>query len=144
VASIRNRKLLETVFGSWPSFHDTEVIAVRLGRGAPDDRPSPWLEADIHGWETTRETTAGGYFVTRLHTRVTFGFYGVDEVQLVGFNRQNVLFDLKFDDIGKPQVGGPRWSVSFQSSFGLSGSFDCEEIQVLRVGPYEPSPPGSS
>jgi hypothetical protein len=47
---------LEEVFGQWPSFHDAEVLALRLDRGDDSTDPQsmgPRLEADIYVFELT-------------------------------------------------------------------------------------------
>src|SRR5687767_7038301 len=95
---VRNIEALEQIFGYWPSFHDAEVVKVRLDRGdsldAQGEGRKPTLEADIHVFETTDEVTDQGFYALRKHTLATFAFRGIDELQLEGFNHQNVLFGL--------------------------------------------------
>jgi hypothetical protein len=44
---ILNREELEERFGDWPSFHDAEVLAVRLDSGQRANA-QPSIELDIH------------------------------------------------------------------------------------------------
>jgi hypothetical protein len=143
VATIRNSEALEEIFGYWPSFHDAEVLHVRLDRGDPPDRGGeprrPTLEADIHVFEMTDQVTEQGFYALRKHTLVTFAFHGVDELELNGFNNQNALFGLRLEDISDRQLEVLKWSVGFESSFGLEASFMCEEAEVVRAVPFDPS-----
>jgi hypothetical protein len=101
------------------------------------------LEADIYVFEQTSDLDDRGYFKLRHHTRVTMAFRGVDELSLDRFNNQNVVFDLILTDISSRQLEALRWSVSFESSYGLAGSFLCEKIEVVRVESYEREGPGA-
>jgi hypothetical protein len=143
VKKIRNSEALEDIFGYWPSFHDAEVVEVRLDRGdslAPDGGPrKPTLEADTHVFEMTDQVTEQGFYAQRKHTLATFAFRGIDELQLDGFNHQNVLFGLELEDISDRQLEVLKWRVSFDSSFGLAATFMCEEIEVVRAVPFDPS-----
>lgn len=143
MATIRNSEALEEIFGYWPSFHDAEVLHVRLDRGDPPDRGGeprrPTLEADIHVFEMTDQVTEQGFYALRKHTLVTFAFHGVDELELNGFNNQNALFGLRLEDISDRQLEVLKWSVGFESSFGLEASFMCEEAEVVRAVPFDPS-----
>jgi Immunity protein 50 len=142
MAKVRNSGALEDIFGYWPSFHDAEVVQVRLDRGdsldAEGERRKASLEADIHVFEMTDEVTEQGFYALRNHTLATFAFHGIDEVQLDGFNHQNVLFGLRLEDISDRQLEVLKWNVGFDSSFGLAATFMCEEIEVLRAVPFEP------
>jgi hypothetical protein len=131
---IVNAEALTRIFGEWPSFHDAEVLSIRLDRGGP-----PRLEADIHTWEMTSEVTADGSYARGKHTRVGLLFEGIDEVELDGFNEQNVLFALTLTDISERQLETATWQVAFESSFGVSVRFLCETIAVVRAEPFDPA-----
>jgi len=94
VPEIQKADALASIFGGWPSFHDVEVISIRLTREDQEWGQGPLLEADIHLWETTSEVDDDGHYVWRRHTLATIGFSGVDELEMGDFNPQNVIFDL--------------------------------------------------
>jgi len=129
-----NSEALTTIFGRWPSFHDSEVVALRLNRTGEDAMPS--VEIDIHLWETGGDVDAAGRYVTGHHTLAQLRFEDVDEVALEGFNAQNVLFDLEIEG---PALDSQRWSVSLNASYGVSASFSCASAIVLRAQPFEPT-----
>ena len=135
---IANREALEERFSGWPSFHDAEVLAVRLDNGdGSDGRPS--VELDVHVFVMTREVNEDGKYVLRSHTLVTLRFEGVRDVELYYFARQNVLFEMTFewlDDVDDPA----RLKVDLPSSVGLEGGLRCERATVLAVEPFEPGP----
>lgn len=60
--TIENQELVTEIFGEWPSFHDAEVVSLRLdrqGEGGGEDGPT--LDAAIHVWRTTEEVDPRGY-----------------------------------------------------------------------------------
>lgn len=139
---IAGAEAVTSIFGEWPSFHDAEVLRVRLDRG--DGRSPVHLEADVHVFAMTSEVDDRGFFVLRDHTLVTLRFDGIADLDLGGFNHQNVLFSLSLEDITSRQLDVLRWAVRFDSSHGVGASFLCERINVLAVEPFEPEPPPSS
>jgi hypothetical protein len=58
--TIANSQALTSRFARWPSFHDADVLRVRLDRRT---REPPSLEAEIHLWEGTPEVDARGSYV---------------------------------------------------------------------------------
>ena len=82
--------------------------------------------------------TEQGFYALRKHTLVTLAFHGIDELQLDGFNHQNVLFGLGLEDISDRQLEILKWHISFDSSFGLAATFMCKEIEVVRAVPFDP------
>jgi Immunity protein 50 len=88
------------------SFHDAEVLAVRI------DRNGPTLDLDVEVFAQLPEA--------RL---VRLRFSDVSEVEIGGFNEQNVLFDLRAE-----RGEGDLYDVRLESSYGLGGSFRCAAI----------------
>jgi Immunity protein 50 len=143
VAAIENSEALTDIFGYWPSFHDAEVLRIRLDNreGEVDDRGAPAgprLEADIHVFEITDTVTAEGFYALRHHTLVTFAFDGIADDHLQWFSHQNALSELFLEDITDDQVERLRWSVHFDSSIGVEARFKCEAIRIVSAVPYEP------
>lgn len=134
---IRNSEALTTVFGRWPSFHDAEVVRLRLERSGTS---GPELEADIYVFEMTSEVTPDGFYHLRHHTLATLLFSGIDRLAVDDFNQQNVLFELELKDISDRQLDVLKWEVAFDASWGVGAQFMCEAISVLRAEPFEPGP----
>jgi hypothetical protein len=138
VVQIVNREAVEERFGSWPSFHDAEVYAVRLDSGQRSTGPTS-LELDIHVFAVERTKPDGQHNFAR-HTLVTVRFEGVEAVELDGFGPQNVLDDLLIEDLGAGFATAARISVSLPSNNGLAGAFRCEQVTVLNAIAFEPGP----
>jgi hypothetical protein len=132
---ITNSDALTGIFGTWPSFHDAEVLQIRLAR---DGVSGPELEVQLHVFEMTANVTKAGFYELRNHTLATLLFSGVDQLCLEDFNQQNVLYGLTLTDISDRQLDVLKWEVSFDSSFGLSSQFLCETIEVLSAEPFNP------
>lgn len=132
VKGIENAELIENIFDGWPSFHDAEIHTLLLTR---DCNSSPRMDVTIHHWEMTSEVDSKGYFVLKHHTLTTLRFSRVSELQLTGFNRQNVLFNLEISEI--PEGGSDaRFLVSMPTSYGCEASFKCGEIRVMSAVPF--------
>jgi hypothetical protein len=132
---IENAELLTSIFGYWPSFHDAEVIWLRLDRGASSHGMAPTVEALIHTFEMTGDVDASGYYVLRSHVLVHLRFSGVREALLSGFNHQNALLGLQIEDIRRRQMEELNFEVRFDSAFGLEASFHCHGLEVVDVQP---------
>jgi hypothetical protein len=92
------------------SFHDAEVLAVRV------DRDLPSVELDVEVFPRTDRART-----YRLR------FDEVSNLELGGVNEQNALFDLT-------AVRGPdNWAVRVEPSYGLGGSFNCRHISSALV-----------
>jgi hypothetical protein len=127
---------LVAVFGSWPSFHDAEVLWFRLDRRAHGEGCyGPTLEALVHAFEMTSEVGADGYYVLRHHTLVHLRFLDAVELRLDGFNSQNALMGLTLTDLRDRQTERVRWAVHFDSAFGVDASFQCSAVEVVSVVP---------
>ena len=118
-------------FGYWPSFHDAEVLSIKL------DRPGTSY-VQIHTWEKTSEVDASGYYVRTKHAVVTFLFEGflmdregISRMRIEWFNNQNVLTSLRV--VRVPD----GYSLSLDSIFGVDACIDCERISV-RLEPGMP------
>jgi hypothetical protein len=98
----------------------------------------PSLAADFHVFEMTSDVTPDGYYALENHILVTMHFTGIDQLELGGFNHQNVLFGLVLNDISARQLDVLKWEVAFDSSFGVSARFLCEKISVLGAAPFDP------
>src|SRR5262249_59463196 len=99
------------------------------------DGYGPTLDTIIHTFEITSEVGADGCYVLRHHVLVHFRFHDVVELKIEAFNHQNVLYGLGISDLRERQLENVKFGVSFDSSFGLDGSFQCRAIEVVSVVP---------
>jgi hypothetical protein len=134
MTDINNKKALIDIFGRWPSFHDAEIIRMVLER---EGDGGPYLEAQIHVFEMTTEIDAKGYYVLKNPTLVTFRFTHIVLEYLKWFNQQNVLWDLEIININPEENDGCNFKVVMPSSYGCEASFDCKDIVIVNVKPYE-------
>jgi hypothetical protein len=135
--NIQNSDRLTAIFGRWPSFHDAEVVWLRLDRRATSLGGGPTVEVLIHTFEITREVNAAGYYVLRNHVLVHLRFSRVMEPILDGFNGQNALLGLSIEDISRRQMERLNFEVKFDPAFGVEASFQCEAIEVVNVEPCD-------
>jgi len=88
------------------SFHDAEVLALRL------DRAGPTLQLDLA-------------VVFPEERMLCLRFENVTDVELGGFHEQNVLFDLEV-----AAAADGLLDVELQSNYGVGGSLRCASIVV--------------
>jgi hypothetical protein len=67
MTEIYGAELVTAIFGSWPSFHDAEVVRLRLERTEKYDS-GPSLHTDVHTFEVTSDIDVQGRYVLRHHT----------------------------------------------------------------------------
>jgi len=136
VEHVAGAEKLLAVLGRWPSFHDAEVLWLRLDRRS--DGPAsrgPTLEALVHAFEMTPEVGADGRYVLRHHVLVHLRFLDVVDVRLDGFGHQNVLDELTLTELRDGEKERVRWGVHFVPSFGIDASFQCDAVEVVDAVP---------
>ncbi len=113
-------------FGSWPSFHDAEVINLTLNRTGVST-------LKIETWEMTDKIDEAGYFVMQKHVSVTFRIEEIISLALADFSSQNVIFglDLSLIDHGV--------QIRLDPCFGISGTIAARNVSIE----YEPLPSDS-
>lgn len=122
-----NAALLMDRFGTWPSFHDAEVIRIELSR-----KPDVAISMEVYLFATSSQLDDRGYYRREQESIVTFIFRGVQELTLLDFNEQNVLQELA---ISRQEDGNLR--VQIFASYGLNGSFLCANAEIAHVQPVE-------
>jgi len=123
---------LTSIFGCWPSFHDAEVVSVRLERDGRDRWESPALYSTVHVFAGRRNENSETGVEFYNHTLVTFRFNLVVDLELSSFNHQNALFDLTIS----ASPDGPSDTpirVVFNSSFGAGLSFSCRSVEIIDI-----------
>jgi hypothetical protein len=124
---------LTSVFGYWPSFHDAEVVRLELDRRASNEGHGPTLNMLVHAFEITNEVGPDGCYVLKHHVLVHFRFHDVVELQLEGFNHQNVLFGMAITDLSERQGEHIHYQVRLEAAFGMDASFQCHQVEVVSV-----------
>ena len=131
---VKNSELVTSIFGTWPSFHDAEIVSLFLTREGAN---APVLDAQIHVFAATKEIDERGFYVLKHHTLVTLRFSRVlGDIQIKFFNHQNVLV---FLEIGPSESDPALLLVEMPSSYGAELSFTCSSAEVVAVDPYEPN-----
>ena len=129
-------------FGSWPSFHDSEILSVHLDRADNESDAGPMLTIQFHLVQGCANTGHVDGVRGESNTLVTLAFVNITDLQLFAFNHQNAIFDLVLSDDGvhpdTPNLRAIR--VGLQASYGASGSWLCSSIRVLEV--ISGRPPG--
>jgi len=128
IQAIENYQTVLQRFGTWPSFHDSEIHSILLDRDGPD---RPYLEMRVHVFATTSDVDKEGRYVRDKQTMITMRFSGIESEEIVEFNVQNVIFDLHM------QADRDRISVEISSSFGCAGSFTCKRVAVKSVEDFK-------
>ncbi len=115
--AIRGADTLVAWFGSWPSFHDAEILELHLDRSGPC-----WLK--VHAWRMTDKVGEDGYYVLNKHVVVTFHMTDILRLSLEGFSGQNVIFGLAIES---DEEG---FTINLEPCFGLYGYLTAGEMTV--------------
>ena len=134
---VKGHEKLTEIFGRWPSFHDSEVIGIRLDRRGRDEWEGPVVFVSVHVFEGYREDERSAEIKWRNHTVMTFRFSRVVDILMTDFNQQNAIMDLTFET-GRPEIealtwAGPAYRVTFQPCFGVGLSFVSGSAEVDSV-----------
>jgi Immunity protein 50 len=114
-------------FGYWPSFHDAEILDVKLDR-------SDQSTVRIHTFEITDRVSKQGSYICTKHVIVNFVLNGITNLHLDCFNSQNVIsgLDLRQTDEG--------YELTLEPCYGLEGTITANVVHLeLQPG----LPPGS-
>jgi hypothetical protein len=110
----------------WAPFHDGEVIEIKVLRDAPS------LVVRIFTFHRSDEFDELGQFLRKNEVVVTLEFDQIDDLQLSGFNHQNVIGGIFFEQ-------RERITIFIESIFGVECRFTCKTIKVINVAPGKPS-----
>jgi len=131
-ASIPGGSNLLESFGHVPNFHGAEIVSFSLHRRAPS-------VLTIHAWNTTRQVNNRGYRILDKHAVVTFALEDVMDLQLKGFNHQNVISGLHLRRAPerpdrRPFYGldpSPKdYEIELERCLGLDGIIRCRRVLV--------------
>lgn len=118
------QKLMGRYGGRWPTFHDAEIIELRLHRGGLIESPE---NPDLVGPELVVKIQTRIEAPGTLPTLATLRFDWVENLEILGFNHQNALERLLIT----PRNQG--FAVKLNAAFGMNASFDCGSIEVLEA-----------
>ena len=114
-------------FGVWPSFHDAEVLDLKLCRtGVSAIR--------VHTFEGTNAVNSQGFYVCIKHVAVSFIFERVTDLHLHTFNAQNVISGLHLRQTNE------GYEMTLEPCHGLEGTITGDNIRVT----FEPGIPCDS
>jgi hypothetical protein len=107
--------LVRQWFGSWPDFHDAEIISLTLSR-----RDESVLR--VYPYAPEKPAT------------VEFLLNEITDLQLADFSNQNVIRSLTIEQVSAKQ-GESVIRIKLHPCYGLAGHLDAKEIRVnLRPG----------
>jgi hypothetical protein len=123
-------------FGCWPRFNEGEVHRLVLDRSHRSTGGSyiPTLELVVRGWNTALDGESG-LLIIKDDTLVHFLFEEVSDVELDGFNQQNVLDSLEFMLV-QASENRACLKVELAHCFGLAGGFTAVSGRVLAATPF--------
>ena len=123
--SIDGAGQLQQWFGYWPSFHDAEVLALHLNRSSPST-------LTVHTWHPTNQVDEKGYFGMEKHVVVDFILKEVSELNISGFNHQNVISRLTIEKLSE------GFRLTLNDCYGLAGTIEARDLSI-RLTPGKPS-----
>lgn len=95
--------------GGFPSFHDSEVVSLHLNR-----QGSSHVKIDLIGWEYTDPGEVARLRSISMDTLVTFLLEDIHDLELGGFNFQNVISELSLEmaDVGCRLTMWPCYGIA--------------------------------
>lgn len=113
-------------YGWWPTFHDAEILEIQLTRDGPACRIKLFVY-DMYRAPNTRE-----WVETEKYANILFQFNDVVDIDLKGFNEQNVLSRIDFNKVANDII-----EIRLPSIYGLNGSIRCKKVEVVDLEPLE-------
>ena len=120
-------ELVEYCNGSWPCFHDAEVVHLHVNRTGVSH-----LSIEVGGFHQRTTKFKQDAIVADWHlclgppqaTLITFVLEEIDELQLDGFNFQNVISDVSLE---KVELG---FRLKLWPCYGISGSLHAGKVRI--------------
>ena len=104
-------------FGYWPSFHDAELLSLKVERDGISG-------LRLHTWEMTRDLDDKGYFKLIKHVVVEFAFEGVTGIGLDEIRHENILMELSL------HRKGTEYIVEMNDVYGVSGRIEVKQVSI--------------
>jgi hypothetical protein len=118
---IIRKDILINKLGLWPDFHDFEIVRLEI------DRKEPSVLMEIYGFQILKEVEKRGCYKRANECIITLKFNGITDIQLKGFNQQNVISSLEFTE----ESGLLKTEIL--TSFGLSGYIVSRNVEVIGI-----------
>lgn len=131
---IKGHEKLISRFGSWPTFHDAEVISFSIVRQEESKFDGPNAYVEIHIFDIKpQQTDKDELSKFHNHCIVTFHFVNIDTIKFEGFNQQNAILDLNFREEYSDRLKRTLYEVEFEPAFGISCILKCCDIRIESV-----------
>ena len=129
-------------FGQWPSFHDGEVLRIVMDRTSRilSGRYIPTVEVHIRGWIMSHDASEAGLYKQEHDSEVSFLFEDVFDLELEGFNHQNVLSSLNLKLNTQSDDNGQTLHIELEHCCVFSAEFSASKAKILGVVPYAKAP----
>jgi Immunity protein 50 len=130
VEEILGSEKVIAALGYWPKFHDAEIILFSVARALPLKRGDTvgHLNLNVRQYISVGEGTAQYEQVLSKNVLIRFRFNEIRDVEISGFNHQNVIDSITFSRI---QINDQTSIVvAIESIFGLGGSLCCSSVVV--------------
>ncbi len=134
---IENSNLILDWFGFWPSFHDSEVIAINLIRSLHGKERGSVVSVSVYAFQMTSELDEKSFYKLVKHCVIELEFENIDSIELDGFNHQNALDGIEFSHV-QSLNGKPAISVVFNSAYGVGFDLVCSKARVVSLVPGKP------
>jgi hypothetical protein len=117
-------------FGEFYDFHDAEIVSLTLNRHSTS-------HLKVHGYFRSQDDN--GHTFSNKEAIVTFEPSGVFDLQLDGFNHQNVIGGLAINKIEAGRARRPHLDSSFdiqgyelhlEPCYGMDGVIRCSRIAI--------------
>jgi hypothetical protein len=136
---IEGHERLIAHFGLWPSFHDSEVHRLVLDRTQKNEsgKTTPTLDLLLRGWVMTAEISESGAYKLHGDAVVHLQFADISDLQLEGFNNQNVLSSLNLEVIDDPSLPSNRaLRLELEHCYEFDATFVARSAKIISITPY--------
>lgn len=120
IEKIENHQLVKNHFGYWPEFHDAEIIRICCDRNL--DTMIPTVGIKLYVKEKQK------------HCIIDFEMIGIKEIEIEGFNYQNIVFGIDFGE------ENGFLTVDINPTFGVSGYISAKRVKVTNLDWKEGEP----
>lgn len=127
---IQGTEKVISAFGSWPCFHDAEVISFSAERELPVRKSGTIARLAVHvrEYETVGEGTVDYDIKETKNVLIRFLFKGACDLEISDFNLQNVIDSI---DVSHVDANDPaNLKVTIESIWGFGGALRCETIEI--------------
>ncbi len=104
-------------FGSWPGFHDAEIVSLDLDRKGVST-------LQIYTFEMTKEIDERGFFVHKRHVLVNFRMEEILSLTLSDFSEESVIFGLSLTPVAE------GFKIDLDPCCGLSGTITAKRVSI--------------